>query len=409
MSGRSEQRIDLSTKNKVALKLLGGGVPNVGFQLGVCEALEDFGFTFSTGIRSSGEKRKYGPRVLNPLIGSSSGAFTALALAMGYGREDLLGRSGRIQPIDEGVIKDRIETNPLAFIKRLWTSRQKYTRLKKLVQSEPSTYEHLINTYYPIWKMDALEQYMRSVLLDGAGFSELQTEVLILAVAQEQRMTFIFGDHARPQQPGDDFKFQDGLEPWEAAAGSMSLPPYYRPYRLDQTPKEIEPEPGEGVVLIDGETRDPFSTDAAEDSEADLIIVSSFYRVMEYTEQLGHIDDYGILPVMWQERAQGKDARKLRSITNRRRRKEVLHEFRAFLERFCPENCEDAMARMEEIVDFRENVDVIEIQAQEYQHEALTYPYWDPFTLEEEVLDFLFEAGYSVAEKELEKQLKPLK
>ncbi|MFB6357275.1 MAG: patatin-like phospholipase family protein [bacterium] len=388
--------------------MLGGGVPNVGFQFGVARALQDWGFEIPTGCLGDGEQRVFDGTTLNPIIGSSSGSFFSICLAMGYDMEDILGRTGKIKPITESIIKDRLEATPWALLKRLYTSRRKYTRLKSLVKSSPSMYEHIINTYYPIWKMDALEEYMRDELLGGCDFGTLRARLMMLAVAQEQRLTFIFSDVNRSRKGGTDYMFQDKVPPWEAAAGSMCLPPYYKPYRLPDPPDEIKPPGGDTVVLIDGETRDPFTTDAAEDSGADLIFVSSFYRIMEYSADLGHIDDFGILPVMWQERAQSKDAKKFRSIENRESKEKALDLFRDYLQEHCPGECEEAIQEMETILDYRENMDVVEIQAQDYEHEELTYPYWDPFSLNEDVLKFQFDAGYEVAASQLEKHVQPI-
>jgi hypothetical protein len=114
-----------------------------------------------------------------------------------------------------------------------------------------------------------------------------------------------------------------------------------------------------------------------------------------------------MLPVMWQERAQGKDARKQDSIRSRQQKKEVLRLYREQLEESCvnQSEIEENMHKMEETINFRENLDVIEIQAQEYDDPELTYPYWDPFTLKKEVVDYQYEAGYSVTNQVLEERL----
>jgi predicted acylesterase/phospholipase RssA len=388
--------------------MLGGGVPNVSFQLGVCDALIDWGFQLSTGTLEDGESRSYGGRTINPVVGSSSGAFAAVCASMGYDADDLIGRTDRIQPIDESIIKDPIDTGLWAMLKRLFTSREKYTRLKKLVHSHPARYEHFINTYYPTWKMDALENYIRDVLLDGHDFAELKAQLFILSVAQEQRLTFIFGERSEPRNPEDDFKFQNGVPLWKAVAGSMSLPPFYRPYRLENPPEEMKPSGGDSVVLVDGEMRDPFSTDVAQDARADLIIVSSFYRVLEYTPELGHIDDYGIIPVILQTRAHGKDAQKHQSILHRNRRLEALELVREMAETHCEDRAEEMVESVEKALDIRDELDVIEIQAQDYEHEELTYPYWDPFTLDEKVGDIQYDAGYELTQKKLRETIQPI-
>lgn len=399
----STQSVDPRTKDKVALKMLGGGVPNVAFQFGVVSILEEWGFEVPTGCLNPGEEREYGPTVLNPIIGSSSGSFAALCLSMGYGFDDLLGDTGRIEPISDDIIKHALETGPWSLLKRLYRSRQQYTRLKKRVKSNPSIYEHIVNTYYPIWSMTSMRKYLRDEILGGCEFDTIRAEIFILAVTLEQRKTLVLGEHEKPQNDEDDYKFQNGISPWDAAAGSMSLPPYYDPFEWKDPPPEIAPAQGEDVVLIDGETRDPFSTDAAEDSGADLVIVSSFYRVHEYTELLGHISDYGTVPVMFQEHAQARDANKFNSIQSRHRRQSALEEYRRELEKHYedPDEVQSRMDRMESILDLREDTDVIEIQAQDYANDELNYPYWDPFSLNREVLQFQFEAGQSVARQTL--------
>lgn len=84
------ETIDLSTKSKTALKLLGGGVPNVPFQYGVDESLKSWGFSLNKGCLCSGESREYGVTTLNPVIGSSSGTFAAICLTMGFIYEDMV-------------------------------------------------------------------------------------------------------------------------------------------------------------------------------------------------------------------------------------------------------------------------------------------------------------------------------
>lgn len=382
-------------------------MPNVPYQYGVKQALLDWGFDIPTGTIERGESRKFGSGTINPIIGSSSGAFSAIAMSMGWSHNDLIESGGELDPITDAIIRDNIDSSIFSFFKRLYTSRKKYTRLKELVHSEPAWYEHLINTYYPIWKLDALENYIRDELLQKNDFESLAAKLQILAVTQEQRLTLILGEENRDQPPDRDYKFQNSVPLWKAAAGSMALPPYYKPYELEDPPAEIAPDDGESVILIDGETRDPFTTDAAEDSNADLIIVSSFYRVHEYTSGLGHISEYGTIPVMWQEQAQGKDANKLNSVKMRNQKKKALKLYREQLEKSCvnQQEIEENMKEMEHAIDFREELDVIEINAQNYQDDELTYPYWDPFTLKDEVIEFQIEAGYSVAQKALKDHL----
>jgi len=77
-------------------------------------------------------------------------------------------------------------------------------------------------------------------------------------------------------------------------------------------------------------------------------------------------------------------------------------------EEHCSDRVEELVESVEKALDIRDQLDVIEIQAQDYEHEELTYPYWDPFTLDESVIDFQYEAGFELTNKKLEKTLQPI-
>ena len=90
---------------RIALRATGGKVKAIFWHLGVRCALEERGFTFTTGI---GPRADFTPGNINVLIGSSAGSVFSLLVAAGYDVPAILnsfiGRASEVPPIDESTI-----------------------------------------------------------------------------------------------------------------------------------------------------------------------------------------------------------------------------------------------------------------------------------------------------------------
>jgi hypothetical protein len=199
--------------------------------------------------------------------------------------------------------------------------------------------------------------YLRDEVLRGRDWEDLRTEAAILAVDLNHPVTLVLGEREAPilelfrRQPvrpeaihlilGSEGSkiarvFEEAgvdpghpaLEPFRAdpearndilrirgvpmaraAVGSMATYPFYRqvtledrtgrPYRLGHYTVQVQ----------DGEDRNPFTTDVAEESGADLVIVSSISAPYKYLHGFGSLADRGYSAMYQQKTAQGRDAK----------------------------------------------------------------------------------------------------
>ena len=87
-----------------------------------------------------------------------------------------------------------------------------------------------------------------------------------------------------------------------------------RPYRLGHYRVEVQ----------DGEDRNPFTTDVAEERGADLVIVSSISAPYKYLHGFGSLSARGYSAVYQQKTAQGRDA-KHEAVRSAHRTQRALH------------------------------------------------------------------------------------
>ena len=128
---------------------------------------------------------------------------------------------------------------------------------------------------------------------------------------------------ADPEARNDTLRIH-GVPLARAAVGSMATYPFYapialedgqgRPYRLGHYRVEVQ----------DGEDRNPFTTDVAEERGADLVIVSSISAPYKYLHGFGSLSARGYSAVYQQKTAQGRDA-KHEAVRSAHRTQRALH------------------------------------------------------------------------------------
>ncbi|MDX1622373.1 MAG: hypothetical protein R3199_00100 [Gemmatimonadota bacterium] len=378
---------------KIAAKFLGGFVPAVAYHFGVLEILEERGFALRRGFRDRDEPRETGPPGIDLVVGSSAGAFFVVAACAGASREELIGAVAdpdvapfRGEDLGRG---DGLTVKVLKWLRdgprASWSGRRTWKSWAA---------ENTLNVLFPLWRLDAIERYLREEVLRERDWPDLRTEAAILAVDLDHPVTYIAGEQESPvlallrREPvspeavhtvlGSKGKrvvaaFEaagvdpdhEALAPYRvhpelrrsavyvrgipmecAAAGSMATYPFYEPvpfaYR-DGTPYRIGHYP---VTVIDGEDRNPFTTDVAEEAGSDLVIVSSISAPYRYLHGLGSLSGRGYSDLHQQKTAHGRDAKQEDVV---RAHTEQRHLFRAarsiLVEHGCPR---EAIERLEE-------------------------------------------------------------
>ncbi len=436
---------------KIAGKFLGGFVPAVSYHFGVLEVLEERGFVLRRGFREADEERETGPPGIDVAVGSSAGAFFVTAACAGTGRRELLGsdraRAARHEPFDpeylghgQGLVEKTMEwlrTGPRAS----WKDRRSWKSWAA---------ENTLNVLFPLWKLDAMQAYLREEVLKGRDWEDLRTEAAILGVDVNHPVTFIFGERESPiigllrrepvssetvhlvlgsegrkivsafRSAGVDpdhpalapFRTHPDLRhtgmyvrgvPMESAAvASMAAYPFYSPVDLkDRDGRPIRLGHYE-LEVMDGEDRNPFTTDVAEEAGADLIFISSISTPYKYLHGLGSLTGRGYSDMHHQKSAHSRDAKQEDVVRLHDEHRRLYSAARALLSECGAPR--EAVERLEEefhrIVWIR-NERIRITPDPDVAKENHILRQLDPLAFNEEAVEQAFELGRTVAERVL--------
>ncbi len=328
------------------------------YHFGVMEVLEDRGFVLRAGFRDRSAARETGPPGIDLAVGSSAGAFFVTAACAGLRPEDLVGSLE-----DEASAAVRFQPRFLGEGKGLTRKALEWARqgpraswsLRRTWKSWAA--ESTLNVLFPLWTLEPMGEYLRDEVLKGRDWEDLRTEAAILAIDLNHPVTLILGEREDPildlfrRQPvrpeaihlilgseGEKIAraFEEaGVDPAHpvlagfrgspltrnatlrvqgvpmarAAIGSMATYPFYHPItleRVDGAPYRL----GHYTVQVqDGEDRNPFTTDVAEENGCDLVIVSSISAPYKYLHGFGSLADRGYSAMYQQKTAQSRDAK----------------------------------------------------------------------------------------------------
>jgi hypothetical protein len=187
-----------------------------------------------------------------------------------------------------------------------------------------------------------------------------------------------------------------------AAAGSMAAYPFYAPVELqdeDGRPFRI----GHYTpVVIDGEDRDPFTTDVAEQSGADLVFVSSISTPYKYLHSVGSLARLGFPELHAQKATQSRDAKQENAaraqVTNRR----LFDEGRRVLERAgCGEEAVEELHAAFQRLAWVDHVRIRITPDPDLAVESRLLRRLDPLSFTPQAVDRAFDLGRRVAERVL--------
>ena len=193
-----------------------------------------------------------------------------------------------------------------------------------------------------------------------------------------------------------------GVPMARAAAGSMAAYPFYAP---------VELRDGEGrpfrighytPVVIDGEDRDPFTTDVAEESGADLVFVSSISTPYKYLHSVGSLARLGFPELHAQKATQSRDAKQENAARAHVMTRRLFDEGRRVLERA---GCgEEAVGELHAAFQRLAWVDHVRIRITpdpDLAVESRLLRRLDPLSFTPQAVDRAFDLGRRVAERVL--------
>ncbi|MGH7566220.1 MAG: hypothetical protein ACREK2_05270 [Gemmatimonadota bacterium] len=375
------QPIPVARPRSIAGTFLGGFVPAVAYHFGVMEILEERGFVLRAGFRDRAQPRETGPPGIDFVVGSSAGAFFVTAACAGLRPDDLVGAvsdgvaaGGRFQARflgeGKGLTRKTLEW-ARGGPKASWSSRRTWKSWAA---------DSTLNMLFPLWTLEPMGEYLRDEVLGGRDWEDLRTEAAILAVDLNHPVTLVLGEREAPilelfrQEPvrpeaihlilGSEggkiaraFKEagvdagHPALDPFheypearnvalrirgvpmaQAAIGSMATYPFYRPVKLERADGSPFRLGHYTVEVQDGEDRNPFTTDVAEENGADLVIFSSISAPFKYLHGFGSLSDRGYSAMHQQKTAQSRDAKQEDVMRAHRTQRDLYRTSRAILQ-----------------------------------------------------------------------------
>ena len=281
-----KKKLDLSDfeNKKIALVLSGGVVKAAAWHLGVTLALEELGFNFLTHGQERGKKKLE----IGTYVGSSAGTLVNALLAFGHSPKDYIyaafrkkSKPGHIKAVG---YKDFIHfENP--FSKNMF-------RDPGVSQDLPFVIRKLVSPLYNIpgfFSTQGLKQWLEREVLKTNSFTELDPDLFVVATQLDHTRKVIFSKYHYPNpshDPTSEYYTQTSIS--DAMSASMSVPPFYKPYPIENTKTK------ETDYYIDGEIRETLSTHVAIDNGCEVIISSWTHSPYHFTPEIGSLANYGL-------------------------------------------------------------------------------------------------------------------
>ncbi len=395
--------INIRNKKRIGLVLSGGGIKAAAFHIGVCLALREKGFHFAGGTKEQ-VKRNYpenDPMTVRLYVGSSAGSFVAAALSAGYSLDALVrsftvGVDSSTSQSDEHSLghlrpfgyKDIFSINtsnilksiPLSILRRSMVTGGFETLLKDRFK---------VNGFF---NSKGIERYLREYALSHNEFRQLGVELFIIGTQLNHSRKAIFGNFPSSHKT-KTLKYINYAKISEAVAASVSLPPIFAPYKI-QNPN------GKELYFFDGEIRDSLSTHVASDHGADLIIASYSYQPYHYTEEIGSLHKYGIPLILNQALYQVIQQKIDRHIQYKADIKAIYNSIDDYfkLAGLSNEHRDNVLDIIRRQVNYKANVDYIYIHPRSQNYEMF---FADHFSLNSEVLERIVRVGFRSAISQL--------
>ncbi len=381
--GMSSINIDSMKGKKIGLVLSGGVVRAAAWHLGVALALEDLGFQI--GLANSESPNYANDLLINTFVGSSAGSLISTYLANGHSPHDIIASvMGHKNNIKKLSYSDMLSLKKFP----LKTSPQYKIHPEAGL---PTILKSLISPWYKIsgfFTTEGLKQYLLDYVIQNDDFQTLKSDLFIVATQLDHSRKVIFSKYHYPNTRHDSTaQYYTGTKVSDAAAASMTVPPFYRPYPIyNDVTHQVD-------YYIDGEIRETLSTHVAIDNGCDVVINSWTHTPYHYHDEVGSLVHQGIPAILVQsvflmiqkkiinDRSQHSTAKDLC---------ETLHEYLT-REKFSAQAKRDILAIVERKLDYKSNVKIIDIYPDHDDYEIF---FTGMFSLNQKDLSQVVRKGY---------------
>ena len=383
---------DLSEfKNKkMALVLSGGVVKAAAWHIGVTLALEELGFTLYSN-KDTNDDEGYVQRSLEigTYVGSSAGAMVSIFLACGLSPQEII--NGVFGLKNSSISK-------LSYSDMFYLHKRKYKPIKSELyhplEEFPKFVKTILNPFlrFPgLFSTEGAKKYLLNGILEVDTFEEFKPDLFIVGTQLDHSQKTIFGRYNYPNPSHDSTAvYQTGVHVSDAAAASMSVPPFYAPYPIkNPMTKKID-------YYIDGEIRETLSTHVAEDNGCDVIISSWTHTPYHYHDEVGSLINYGLPSIALQSIYLLIQKKIVASRAKRATAIDILNTVSSYMkqERFSESHRRDILAILERKLSINPDVKLIDIYP---DHEDYRLFFGNSFSLSPKASSHAVKAGYKKA------------
>ena len=376
---------------KIALVLSGGVVKAAAWHIGVTLALEELGFTLLSNKNSNNAQDGVTKRSLEigTYVGSSAGAMISVFLASGYTPQEII--NGAF-----GLTKS--DMRRLTYLDMFYLHKRKYKpKMKDLyhpLEEFPLFIKSVLSPFmsFPgLFSTEGVRKYLLEGILEVDTFEEFAPDLFIVGTQLDHSQKTIWGRYNYPNPSHDSTaNYQTGIKVSEAAAASMSVPPFYAPWPIKN------PVTDEVNYYIDGEIRETLSTHVAEDNGCDIIISSWTHTPYHYHDEVGSLINYGLPSIAIQSIYLLIQKKIVASRATRATAFDILNTVSEYMrqEKFTNAHRRDILAILERKLNINPNVHLIDIYPDHHDYKLF---FGNSFSLSPKSASHAVKAGYKKA------------
>jgi len=381
--------VDLNElKNKkIGLVLSGGVVKAAAWHLGVTLALEELGFYLKSNKNASkGQDLNQKSLEIGTYVGSSAGAMICCYLATGFTPQDIIQATLGIK----GSKLRGISYQDMFNIRRPELRGAK-SGLYQPLEGFPSFIKNLarpIISLPGLFTTEGVRQYLLKNVLESDRFEDYIPDLFIVATQLDHSRKVIFSKYNYPN-PGHDSTsvYYTGTNISEAAAASMSVPPFYCPYPIKNV------QTGGVDYYIDGEIRETLSTHVAEDNGCEVIISSWTHTPYHFHDEVGSLINYGLPPIVIQSLYLMIQKKIISSRAERAKAIDILDTVNDYMksEKFSTTHRREIMAILQRKLNTNPKVKFIDIYPDHHDYKLF---FANSFSLNSKISSHAVESGY---------------
>lgn len=372
---------------KVALVLSGGVVKAAAWHLGVTLALEELGFTLKSNKNSALDEFNVKRSLeVDTYVGSSAGAMISIMLACGLTSQEII---NGVLGLKKGEMNKLTYKDMFHLHKR--RSKPTYSNSHQPLEEFPTIIRKLVQPFlsFPgLFSTDGARKYLLNNVLTVDTFEEFIPDLFVVATQLDHSRKVIFSKYNYPNPSHDSTAvYYTGTSVSDAAAASMSVPPFYAPYPINNIKTD------QTDYYIDGEIRETLSTHVAEDNNCDIIISSWTHTPYHYHDEVGSLVNYGLTSISIQSIYLLIQKKIVASRAKRATAIDILNTVSEYMksEKFSNKHRREILSVLERKLNVNPNIKLVDIYPDHHDYKLF---FANSFSLNPDVASYVVKAGY---------------